>query len=85
VSIVPQESFTPVYPSTTTSRVVPDERGCGDFFDQDDAQKYYIAQGGPRVDPQHLDNNHNGQACELYPYTQGRIPSPITDTEVNAK
>lgn len=78
VATYPQESFTPQYPSVPLSTVNIDKE-CGDFFDQDDAQKYYIAQGGPESDPDELDLDRDGLACENYNYI-------VTVTsEVNAK
>jgi hypothetical protein len=76
VSPAPQQAFGPtltVTPTPTTSLThvlpVPDSKDCGSFFDQDDAQKYYIAKGGPKSDPDSLDLDKDGQACENYAYS----------------
>jgi hypothetical protein len=47
----------------------PDNKDCKDFFDQEDAQKYFIAQGGPASDPDALDLDKDGKACNNYPYS----------------
>lgn len=73
------DDFTPVNPSVPLTSVNIDKE-CSDFFDQDDAQKYYIAQGGPTSDPDQLDLDNDGLACENYNYNS----SPDT-SKVNTK
>ena len=77
-SVLPDsgENFTPRYPTVALTSVNIDKE-CGDFFDQDDAQKYYEAQGGPTFDPDDLDLDNDGLACENYNY--------ISTSEVNPK
>ncbi len=41
-----------------------DDVNCADFATQEDAQRFYVAAGGPAKDPYHLDSNRNGVACE---------------------
>lgn len=43
------------------------DRNCSDFPTQADAQRFYIAAGGPQRDPHRLDNDHDGVACESLP------------------
>lgn len=77
VPVIPQERFTPALPSLPLSSDSIDKE-CRDFFDQDDAQKYYEAQGGPTSDPDGLDLDNDGQACENYPYSSSSTTSTRT-------
>jgi endonuclease YncB( thermonuclease family) len=43
------------------------DRDCTDFPNQRAAQKYFIAKGGPGRDPDHLDSDSDGTACETLP------------------
>jgi endonuclease YncB( thermonuclease family) len=43
------------------------DRDCGDFGTQAAAQKYFLDQGGPRQDPDALDSDGDGVACESNP------------------
>lgn len=43
------------------------DRDCTDFANQRAAQDYYIAKGGPGRDPDHLDSDSDGTACETLP------------------
>lgn len=43
------------------------DRDCGDFKTQPDAQKFFESAGGPRLDPNRLDSDHDGIACETLP------------------
>jgi endonuclease YncB( thermonuclease family) len=43
------------------------DRDCGDFATQASAQDYFIALGGPAADPDRLDGDHDGIACESNP------------------
>lgn len=76
VPVIPQESFVPELAPLESAAPVP-KRQCSDFFDQQDAQNYYEALGGPKVDPSGLDLDKDGQACENYKYT------PITESKDN--
>jgi hypothetical protein len=86
VSAAPQQAFGPTLTSTppTTSLThvptVPDNKDCGSFFDQDDAQKYFIAKGGPKSDPDSLDLDKDGQACENYAYSTSSTSTSSTST-----
>jgi hypothetical protein len=69
VSVPGQDEFVgPVQISVSFTDLPPDNKDCRSFFDQEDAQKYFIAQGGPTSDPDSLDLDKDGQACENYPY-----------------
>ncbi len=47
------------------------DRNCSDFATWAEAQAFFIAQGGPALDPHGLDTNHNGIACESLPGAPG--------------
>ena len=40
------------------------DRDCGDFGSQAEAQRFFIANGGPSSDPHKLDRDNDGIACE---------------------
>lgn len=40
---------------------------CADFRSQRSAQTYFLKHGGPRLDPDRLDADHDGIACEDNP------------------
>jgi endonuclease YncB( thermonuclease family) len=52
------------------------DRDCGHFSDQAAAQAHFIALGGPASDPDRLDGDSDGIACESLPCPCG--PSPAT-------
>jgi len=43
------------------------DRDCKDFSSHKQAQKFYVAAGGPVRDPHHLDQDRDGKACEMLP------------------
>jgi excalibur calcium-binding domain-containing protein len=45
----------------------PGDRNCSDFATQREAQRYYVSKGGPARDPDRLDADRNGRACESLP------------------
>ncbi len=49
------------------SRAAAADRDCSDFPNQRAAQNYFLAKGGPRHDPDHLDSDGDGTACETLP------------------
>lgn len=59
----------PAMPPTPTLLYDPNgpDRDCSDFPTQADAQRFFIAAGGPQRDPHKLDNDHDGVACESLP------------------
>ena len=40
------------------------DRDCGDFGSHAEAQRFFIANGGPAADPHKLDRDNDGLACE---------------------
>jgi endonuclease YncB( thermonuclease family) len=65
--------------TTASSRLK--DRDCSDFPNQRAAQLYYLSIGGPAVDPDNLDSDGDGIACESLPCpcyfgTQPPQPSP---------
>jgi micrococcal nuclease len=40
------------------------DRDCSDFGSQGEAQRFFIANGGPASDPHKLDRDDDGIACE---------------------
>lgn len=51
---------------TTTTDSSPD-RNCMDFSSQNEAQHFFINEGGPTSDPHRLDGDNDGKACESLP------------------
>ncbi len=43
------------------------DRDCFDFATHEEAQRFFIAAGGPSRDPHRLDGDHDGIACEALP------------------
>ena len=43
------------------------DRNCTDFDNQADAQRYFLNNGGPNSDPDELDSDGDGVACETLP------------------
>ena len=43
------------------------DRDCADFETQKKAQRFFLKQGGPRLDPHRLDADRDGIACEENP------------------
>jgi endonuclease YncB( thermonuclease family) len=43
------------------------DRDCSDFDTQRQAQRYFVAKGGPQRDPDNLDSDGDGTACESNP------------------
>jgi endonuclease YncB( thermonuclease family) len=57
------------------------DRDCSDFDNQRQAQNYFIDRGGPRRDPDRLDADGNGVACESLPCPCSRArarPRPLS-------
>jgi hypothetical protein len=58
-------------PQTASSRPAPvpvrsagGDRDCSDFGSHEEAQRFFLANGGPSSDPHKLDRDHDGLACE---------------------
>lgn len=47
------------------------DKDCSDFATQEAAQAYFIAHGGPSSDPDNLDSDGDGVACETLPHGGG--------------
>lgn len=47
--------------------VSPKDKDCGDFKTHQEAQDFFISQGGPNSDPHKLDSDGDGLACESLP------------------
>lgn len=63
-----QENDTSSYSDNLPFNPDGPDRDCGDFTTQQDAQAFYVAAGGPDVDPHSLDGNDNdGLVCESLP------------------
>lgn len=56
-------------PSETRSEVSPGiaDMDCSDFSTQAEAQEFFESQGGPDYDPDNLDRDGDGVACETLP------------------
>jgi micrococcal nuclease len=40
------------------------DRDCSDFGSHEEAQRFFLENGGPSSDPHKLDRDHDGLACE---------------------
>lgn len=47
--------------------VVEGDKDCGDFKTHEQAQAFFLSQGGPSNDPHKLDQDKDGNACETLP------------------
>jgi endonuclease YncB( thermonuclease family) len=54
----------------------PADRDCADFANQRDAQDYFLSIGGPSSDPDRLDGDSDGNACDSLPCPCGASASP---------
>lgn len=50
--------------STERSYEEFEDRDCGDFSSQTEAQRFFESEGGPSYDPHGLDRDKDGIACE---------------------
>lgn len=53
--------------SSPKAQFVGEDKDCGDFKTHDEAQAFFITQGGPSQDPHKLDQDKDGIACETLP------------------
>jgi micrococcal nuclease len=51
-------------PAPPANPATSGDKDCSDFSSQAEAQRYYEAKGGPAVDPDRLDGDHDGKACD---------------------
>jgi micrococcal nuclease len=58
-----------VKPATTVPQTqsISGDKDCSDFATRQEAQNFFISQGGPAKDPHKLDSDHDGVACETLP------------------
>ena len=52
------------------------DRNCGDFAGWQEAQSYFLAEGGPDADPHGLDRDGDGVACQSLPGAPEDAPTP---------
>lgn len=58
------------------------DKDCKDFASQRAAQIFFLKHGGPRRDPDRLDGDNDGVACEDNPcpcYRKKHLPRPAAD------
>ena len=63
----PQDNPAQTAVETSPPDEVSDDRNCGDFSSWQEAQDFFLSEGGPDNDPHGLDNNGDGIACESLP------------------
>ncbi len=61
------------------------DKDCGDFANQKDAQLYFLNKGGPKYDPDNLDADGDGIACESNPCPCYYGKTPPTGSDAGAK
>jgi len=66
----------------TTAPASAKDANCTDFSSQAAAQSYFISRGGPYSDPDGLDSDGDGIACESRPCPCSTSTTPITTTPV---
>jgi Excalibur calcium-binding domain len=62
------------------------DKDCSDFASQRAAQIFFLKHGGPRRDPDRLDADHDGVACEDNPcpcYRKKHLPRLAVELTVN--
>jgi len=65
--VIPTEPLEADPEQTTAFDPTGEEKDCGDFSSQAEAQAFYEAAGGPGEDPHRLDSEGDGVACESLP------------------
>ena len=82
-SLVPTPTPTPTPTPEHTPEPAPEEpfedRDCGDFSEWQDAQDFFLAEGGPDEDPHGLDRDGDGVACQSLPGSprnERELPTP---------
>ncbi len=65
-------------PSAHAVRATAADLDCSDFPDQASAQSYFLSQGGPASDPDQLDGDSDGMACESNPCPCSPSSTPTT-------
>ena len=62
----PASTATPL-PTMAPTRPEFEDRSCSDFDTWQEAQDFFLSEGGPEEDPHRLDRNRDGVACESLP------------------
>jgi hypothetical protein len=62
----PKPQPTPTEQASVPTSYVGGDRDSPDFGSQAEAQRFFIANGGPSYDPHKLDRDNDGIACESY-------------------
>jgi hypothetical protein len=70
--------------ASASSRATAADVNCSDFATQEAAQNYFLWRGGPAIDPEGLDGDNDGIACETRPCpcnytTTPTQPAPDSD------
>jgi endonuclease YncB( thermonuclease family) len=68
-------------PSASAVPASPADRDCADFSTQAAAQEYFLALGGPGSDPDRLDGDGDGIACETNPCPCSYSTTPTQPSE----
>ena len=63
----PRDDSPPASTPVSTSDEDNQDRNCGDFDAWEEAQEFFLSEGGPASDPHGLDSNRDGYACESLP------------------
>ena len=66
LSGAPQDNAEPPTPEPSPTDAF-DDRNCSDFDTWEEAQDFFLSEGGPENDPHRLDRNNDGIACESLP------------------
>ena len=62
--VIPTEPLEAEPEQTTAFDPFDEDKDCGDFGSQAEAQAFYEAAGGPGEDPHRLDGDGDGAACD---------------------
>ena len=73
----------PSPPPTATALPFKDFN-CSDFDTWQEAQDFFLSEGGPENDPHNLDRNSDGLVCESLPGAPGPASEPTTTPTVTA-
>src|SRR4051794_12965232 len=80
--LVPAQSRTAISPAPVAHAA---DRDCADFSSQRDAQNYFISRRGPGSDPDRLDGDDDGVACESLPCPCGASAGPAPRPKPRAR
>lgn len=76
-SIAAAAAFTALFFAALPSSAIASDKDCADFASQRAAQIFFLKHGGPRHDPDRLDADNDGVACEDNPcpcYRKKHLP-----------